>query len=405
MPVPPLYIPNEPLQVAKNLRFVDLNGDLVTQLYPVGIPTDTPTTGYISCIGAKLSNFIDDYNQTLVTLGNYNSRISTLEVEVAAIQASGATAIPSVNAGCLSSPANQILPINVVTANLVANSCDYNTALGTPSALNSAIAAMCANLGTSAAYSQNSTMSGLAGWINTPANIAQSFANLWLAYCDARAGITQALEQSSITCADIQVNYSGVYNLGTRTITMYFYGSSIPANFSGSPSPNATFTITDTAGKTYSQTFNLYSIVGTGSLELDISDSALYENSTYTSVLSYTLTSTTPTITCTGSIPGTVINNSVTCPNMNVSAASSTSIQFTLTPSVISNVVYTVQLLATSGSTGTTILQTKTYTDPASPVTDTFTGLSSSTTYGIVVSVTTNEKTTVCPFIIQATPS
>ncbi len=381
-----------PLTVAANLRYFDANGDLVDKLFPLD---------YISLTGASTSNLIVQVAQIDTILSQYSVRITALESAVNTIQTSGVTFMLYVNGGCFSSPINTTMKINDAVTSIITNSCAYNTTLGTTTALASSISALgIASLNALPAYSQNSIMSGLTGWKTTLSTTADLENNLALAYLDARAGITQALSQSAITCADVKIVYAGVYNISARTITVYFYSSSIPANFSGSGSSSGTFTITDTAGNTYTQTFNLYTTVGTGSIVLNIASSALLQNSSYTSLLTYALTSTTPALGCNGGIPGTVVNNTQTCPNTTATALSSTQVQFSFTPTVLENAVYTVDLLNTSGVTsGTTVIATKTYTNPTTVTTDQFNNLTTHTTYYVRVSVTINTVTTVCPSI------
>lgn len=395
MPQVPPYVLNTPLTVAANLRYTDGNGDIVSRLYP---------NDYIELIGGNVSTIKAQIQQIDSLLAQYGTRITTLESTVAAIQSSGVTFMLYVNGGCLNGNASTRIDTQVTS--LTASECAYITALGTTTALSNAVAAETAStLNALPAYSQVSAMSALAGWDSAPTTIASSLSNLWKAYLDMRVGVTQALSQSNITCADVKINYQGVYNMLARTITFYFYGSSIPTNFSGSGSSSGTFTVTDLYGHTYTQTFNLYNTIATGYLTCDISLSALAQNSTYTTVLQYALTSTTPSLGCNGGIPGTVVNNTQTCPNLTTTAIAATVIQFTFTPTLIDNVVYTIDLINTSGTTsGTTVIATKAYTNPAGATTDTFTGLTHTTQYWVRASVTQNQITTVCPAVSQATP-
>lgn len=395
------YTPYYPIQVAKNLRFVNTNGDLVSQLYPVAFTQvdNSPATGYISLIGAKLSEQIDLYTQVIDVLSAYNTRIVNLENTVADILSSGATVIPYVSGGCLNG--SIAAPVQDIVDLLVDNSCDYNTALGSTTALNTSTLILGPDINTLPAYSQNSTMSGLAGWRTSPATTADIINNIGLAYLDARAGVSQALSQSNITCADVILNYQGVYSILNQSVTFYFYGSSIPANFSGSPANSGNFTITDVDGNIFTQDFNLYTIVSTnGFVTYDLSESALVQNSSYNVVLGYNLTSTTPSLTCQGGKPGTVINNTQVCPNLAVTGVTGSTIQFSFTPTVVQNAVYTVSLLDASG---TTVLATKVYNAPSSLTTDTFTGLTASTDYTLRVQVTVNDTITTCPLVTTKT--
>lgn len=399
--------PYFPIQLPFNLRFNDLNGNPVTQLFPVAATTqlDNPMTGAISLGLSATNTLISQMNQVNTQLGIYNSTtLPDLQAQINAINTSGAVAIPQVNAQCLSSPINQSVPVTTATTYLLTNACAYNTVLGTPTAITNAILAQCTNLNTSPAYSQNSAMSGLPGWVSVLTNLAQAFNNLEIAYCDMRAGVTQALAQSNVTCANIHIHYQGVYNMNAQTISMYFYSSSIPAAFSNSGASSGTFTVTDIYGNVYTQSFNLYTTVQTGSIILNIASSALAQNSSYEVVLSYALTSTTPALGCNGSIPNTVVNNTATCPVVVTSAISGPGIQYTFTPTIITNVTYSISLINSSGTTsGGTVLATNTYNNPVAPTTGSFTGLTINTLYFIRVSVTVGENTTVCPLTSQRT--
>lgn len=249
---PPAYISNVPLQVAKNLRFTNSNGIEIAQLYPVGYPVDTPHTGYISLIGSILSNQIDLYNTVVQTLNSYNADIINLQTAVLAIQTSGTTSIPQVNGFCLNG--NTVQPVNVITTLLVSNTCSYNSVLGTPTALSQAILAQCNNLASLPAFSQNSTMSGLSGWINNPATIAASENNQWVSYCDARSGISKALAAITPTCAQVIVNYQAVLVNGPA-FNLYFNGYTfIPSGYTDNGSQ---IQITDSAGNILLQSFNI----------------------------------------------------------------------------------------------------------------------------------------------------
>jgi len=165
MPVQNPYVPNTPLSLAKNLRFNDVNGIPVTQLLPVGTP-DSPTTGYISCIGAYSSKLGDLYTAVSATLQQYNQEITILQQQVTALQASGTT-IPVVNGYCFTGNANS--PITTVVPLVAQSLCSYIAVLGTTSQLTLAILAEGAStLNALPAFSQNSVMSGLTGWISSP---------------------------------------------------------------------------------------------------------------------------------------------------------------------------------------------------------------------------------------------
>lgn len=384
--------PYFPLQVAANLRFTNDNGDLVSQLYPVATSQelDNPRTGYISLIGARLGSTIDTINDIEAVLAEYNTRIAQNETDIADILASGTTAIPSIDGGCLNG--NQLQRLDEVTSLMVTDYCSYTSVLGTTSALSAGIAALnTSTLNALPAYSQNSAMAGLAGWISSPTTVGAWMNNLSLAYLDIRVGVTQALNQSNVTCGSIDINISGAYNGTSRIITLYFPGSNIPDNFSDDGSH---LLVEDTAGNQYTANFDvMQAVMADGFLQVDISSSTLLQTSNYTVTFTYNVASTTPALGCSNTLITTVSNTTAICPNLSVWSASTTTVSFTFSPTITTNVVYTIDLL---DSSGTTVLDTITFTDPSAPVSDTFINLTTLTDYYVRATVTVAGVPTIC---------
>jgi hypothetical protein len=400
MPPPPTYVLNKKQSVAANLRFKDSNGILVTEMYPVnsieGQP-DTPETGYIMHIGARLSASIDTINAINTIIESYSTRLDNLEAEVSQILASGATTIPLVNGGCLNS--NTVDEVQNVVGLLVENSCDYNEVLGSISQLNTAILSQCANLNTENAYSQNTDMAGLSGWFTTPTTIGQSLSNLWRSYCDMRTGVTQALSQSNITCASITMTISGYYNPSTRELTVYTGGSHLPSNFSETGSSE--LVVKDSYGNETSITMDIESVLAAGFVTIDLTSSGLSQTSNYSVFFTWDVESTTPALGCNGTRVITVTNTVVVCTPVSITPGSTT-VQFSFTPYITSNVIYTLQLLSASG---TVVEATNTYVNPTISVSGSFTGLSTSTTYYIQLTVSVGGVETICPLYTFNTTS
>jgi len=263
----------EPLTVAVNLRYNDANGDLVTKLYP---------NDYEELIGSNVSTLKAQYQQVNALLASYNTRITTLEADVAELQSSGSNYMLTVTGTCLYD--NDGLPHNIDDAvnRLMGNTCSYNTILGTPTELASSISAMCSGLSTLPAFSQNSAMSGLAGWITTPDTVADSNIDLWKAYCDSRAGITKALAAVTPTCAQVIVDYAVTLN-NPLVFNLYFSGYTfIPTSYVDNSS---TIKITDSSGNIYQTAFDIVTqSTTTDPLILQTSGSALSVTSDYYTV-------------------------------------------------------------------------------------------------------------------------
>lgn len=389
MALPSPYVANVPLQVALNLRYVDVNGDLVTQLYP---------DSYISLVGSKLSDQISLYNQVSLTLSAYNTRISTLEVKVADIMASGSTNVPYSNGLCLYND-NILHPTDDVVNRLVAQWCPFVTATGDSTAVSQSIYSQ-GSLNALPAYSQNSAMSGLSGWYSSPVTMAQSFTNLWLAYIDARSGITKAVNAVTPTCSQVIVAFNALavsYNTG---INVYFTGYTfIPTGYVDNGS---SITVRDQQGNVYITAINIVTISTSNTpLNIPIQGTTLNPISPYTITVSSNVINSSINSTCTKTTFIDITNNIQYYPLLTNITSTNTTIGYTLYPFVNNDVTYVVQLLDPSGST---VLQTNIIVDPPTPQTSSFTGLTPSTHYNMNVKTEiTGQETVTGPLYPKST--
>src|ERR1035437_1931681 len=173
---PPTSVPNDPQDLAKNLRFIGSNGILVTRQFP---------WDYQNTIGGTLSHQIDIVNTVISEVTVTNNNITNLQTQITSILTSGAFVIPKVASGCLSSSAT--LPMDTVVGLLVTDHCAYNSVLGPTSNLYQSISSQGSNLNIAPAFGQNSAMSGIAGWKSLPLTIGDTINNEWLTLLDARA--------------------------------------------------------------------------------------------------------------------------------------------------------------------------------------------------------------------------
>jgi len=262
-------------------------GNTVTKQFP---------NDYIVTVATNVNTLIDEYNNVINVLSVQQTEITALQTQVQAILTSGATAIPQVNAHCLSSPADQVQPINVVVTELVSNTCDYNTVLGTPSKLTQAIiAGNWSYLNTQPAFSQNSAMAGLTGWISSPLTIADGFNNSLLSYLDARAGIAKAL--STNLCAQNTIDFAVTLPSFGTGFNIFFSGYTFIAT--GFSDAGSTIRITDSNGNTALNAINLVTLSTAGAQPYNFATSGttLQQGLTYTIYLNSDLTAAANT-TC-----------------------------------------------------------------------------------------------------------
>jgi len=286
----PTYVPNTPMQVAAALRYVDANGNLVSQLYP---------TDYLSLVGSTTGTQVNQIAQINQILATYQTTLTSLQNQINAINTSGVTAIPQVNAFCLSSPINQVLPINVVTTYLVANACSYNSALGTPSALSTAVLTENPSvLNPLPAYSQNSAMAGLSGWIPVPVTIADAVNNLWLDANDKRAGINKVIAAVTPTCAQVIINAQVTLPAFGTGFNIYFDGYTyVPTGYTDGGS---TIKIVDSNGNVAINGINIITQSTTNSpYNFATSGTTLSQQATYYTVyINSNVTNTGLGLTC-----------------------------------------------------------------------------------------------------------
>jgi hypothetical protein len=246
------------------------------------VVNDNPETGYISRIGAILSDQIDLYNTVQNTLNQYEIDITSLDVRVTALEISGTT-VPSVNGYCYNG--NSAILVTDMTELLTQDLCDYKTVLGTATDLSSGLSTSApGTTNTLSAFSQNSTLSGLNGWLPTLSpTVADTINNIWLAYFDARAGITKTLEAVTPNCSQVIIDFQSVYSSTAGGFNLFFSGYSfIP---SGYLDGGSTVTITDDQSGILYTGFNIVNqAANVNPLFLSISGSTLSPTSAFYTV-------------------------------------------------------------------------------------------------------------------------
>jgi hypothetical protein len=216
---------------------------------------DTPTGGtgttlqlkdYVLAVGAKICGIVGQISTIQNTLVNHEGRIETLENAVAP-----PVVFPQITPTC-------VLPavatdLDTVLIALETQFCTLQTATGDQIQILTALQAACAGLNTSIQLSGIQPMSDLAGWNTAPANLAQSFSNLWKVVCDMRNAVSLIQNNCCDTsCASIDLGVN-VTVIDTQTIRITYSGT-IPNNFIDN-NPASTIVILDSAGNG-PQTFN-----------------------------------------------------------------------------------------------------------------------------------------------------
>ena len=141
-------------------------------------------------------------------------------------------------------------------------------------------------------------MAGLVGWKTTPTTIADSETNQWLAYCDARAGITTALKAVTPTCSQVIINWLAYLPSFGTGFNIFFQGYTfIPTGFVDGGS---SIVITDGMGGIITQAIDIITLSNTpGPYNISTSGTTLSPNATdYTVTITSNVADAALGLTC-----------------------------------------------------------------------------------------------------------
>jgi len=143
---------------------------------------------YVTAIGLKICDIVDQIAVINNTLNEYNIRITTLENAVIPTYT-----LPSITVDCtlqnspLVGAGTPALPIDQILSILINDDtygyCALRTALGLPVNLNAAVLSQCI-LNSDIQLSTGATWSTNPNWDQTPTTVADAINNIWLVICD-----------------------------------------------------------------------------------------------------------------------------------------------------------------------------------------------------------------------------
>lgn len=365
------------VNIAPCFYYLDAFGNQITTMQ---------LSDYVTAIGNKVCdilNQIDIINQTLV---QYNIRITALENAPAPT-----FTIPTVVPNC-------VLPsvpteVQIVVDALEAEFCLLQGATGTPTDIYTAIAQECPNLSTSPILAPGGgNLGSLPGWINPVTNLADSINNMWLVICDLRAAVRNIQENCCPSgCDGITLTISAVITGGTG-LRIYINGT-IPSGFVQCNPLGTLFTISDTLGNSFTQYIDVVTNLNNAAgVLIDLSATPVNPASNLKIEANICLCNATTNAECCNYICYD-LNNEAACPTV-VLTPDITSIAYTVTPAV--SATYTIQLYNNAGTT--LVSQNITAGIAFTPFSGSFTGLTASTPYKVRVLVTVGSSTTTCPF-------
>lgn len=216
--------------VCSSFQYTNPLGDLVTSM---------PLTDYVIAIGNRVCSLIGQIQTINNTLQDHETRIEVLENTPAP-----APVLPEVTPVCVLP--SQPTDMDEVLSALEQQFCTLQNHTGNPQAILLAMQAMCPGLNNAPVLNGSGIMSGLPGWFPSPANLAQSFSNLWKTVCDMRNAVAFIQANCCDTgCSAINMTVTGEV-LNPTTIRLTFAGN-IPNNFIDAPI-GSSIEITDAGG-------------------------------------------------------------------------------------------------------------------------------------------------------------
>lgn len=187
----------------------------------------------------QVQAIIDQVCVSKTDIGLIKNELEDHEIRITALENDTSNDIPNVSSDCIfigTKPVDQAYEL------LDADYCEVKTSIGTPDEINSAIGQQC-------------TLPALVGnpaFISNPTNLAESFNNLWLAYCNVLSRVTNIeLNCCAPTCDSVKIGFSTVFN-EDNTVTLTFNsgtGTSIP---NGWTDCGSILKISDPSGNTIS---------------------------------------------------------------------------------------------------------------------------------------------------------
>lgn len=216
------------LTLASCFQYTDVDGDLIIEL---------PHTNYTKRIANQVCAILLDIASLQDDVGDLQNIVNDLQTQIDALELN----IPDVTSDCLFVGTKSIDEAWDVLDQAF---CQLRTSVGLPTAVNLAISKQCEDL--------NDEFGSEPGWNMSPANLAQSISNLWIAFCAVRA--TQEI-CCEVTCEDVELGFSASLNEDNTAVTLKFTfgaGTNIPTGFTDQGS---TGTITDVDGNV--ESFNL----------------------------------------------------------------------------------------------------------------------------------------------------
>jgi len=292
-------IPIGCLEILYELEGKDSQGDEITE---------KPIAEYAEILGKRICELLTNVSTNTTAITILDERITTLEnVEESESALSVLTPVCVLD--------EEPTALDVVVIALETQFCELRDRTGTPEDINSAFTSVCVGIKDSDQLTGTGKMSEIDKWIGSPANMAQSFNNLWLTICDIRSAISSIQTNCCETgCSTIDLDVTAVI-LSLTELRIDFTGS-IPAGFTDAVG-GSNLILTDATGTAVALTIALkgdYYDSGT-SYVINLAAEGLDGSTDVSIKTTYNLTDNIAGISC-GNVVQSIALGTDTCPDL-----------------------------------------------------------------------------------------
>lgn len=363
------------------LQYNDANGNPVTVLR---------LDLFASLIANQVCSNLQSIQLINTTLTSYDTRISTLEACV--LPCSGVVAEKQVIPTCIIN-VGKLTDVSVLLLALETRFCALESAVGLPSAINSAIT-QTDIIGSYATLSTTGTYGSTTGYNNSPSTLAQSMQNAWIVIDDLYDAIVSIQTNCCPTgCDNVTFAYTTSNILDGNgiidSVNFNFTGSSIPSNFT-TPSGYSIITITDVDGSSINTTADVAQLQNNGA-GFNVSIPTLNRYADLDITIDFKVSDSSAV--CESRETSVIVPN-LPCPNIIFTGMTATA--GTATWTNIYGVTATLTLDIKDKNTGV-VIATYTINNPPSSIVQPFTGLTGATTYEAIVTIQIDGQTKICP--------
>ena len=378
------------VNIATCFYFLNAVGDTVTTMQ---------LTDYITAIGNKICEILQDIIDINATLADHEGRLTALEGSETGL----VNDFEAMQAQMWITPKYVLdpgvrTPIDDVVTEVEKQFGELQTATGDPNAIYTGMAKMVPGVNSLDQLAGDGNLSAMEGWNAITTNLADQYANVLLMLKDMRAAILNLNANLPTVCSSVTVDL--VVTMPTSTTLKLYFRGTLPTGWTDCDISGTQVTIEDTAGGQHIIKLNVSDIFNNASgFIVDLTGTPVNVADDLTIKANTCFADPATGSQCQDCVEF-FLNNVYACPSM-VLTPTDTTVGYQFNHLTTDSASYLIELY---DSSGTSLLQsiTEPVTGPAT-ITGSFSGLSPDYDYKVKVSVTAGTTTTECPFSLVST--